>query len=1022
MMSLACISIRRPVAAGSCILMLVLFGLYAWNRIGIDAVPEEERPYVTVTAVYPGANPAEIETELAKELEDTVGTIDGVRSMNTRCMEDVCRITLEFERGRPLDDAAREIRDRIDRIRTELPPEVEPPVIAQYDPDVIPVATLMLTGDLPLDRIYDYADETLLKKFSSLPGVAEVRIIGGEPLELRITLDTEKLTAAGLTVNEVLTKLRESNLRLPVGRIRQGRQEVNVTYDSEFNGESEIGALEIGMFEKRRVYLRDVARITMESAEKRTLAFYDGEPGVMLKIIKKSEANTVQVVGAVDAAIDELERDRLLPSGMKLVHVRDSGTFARAAADNAWREIGLGIVAAVLILSFFLAGLRPAVIAAISISASMVMTFPVLELCGYSFNAFTLSALGISIGTLAANSFLVIAGALGCLKDGESPKSAAAIGTNRAGVPLAASTLAVIAIFVPIGLTLSSGGRHLAPFAVTAGAAALASLLVSFTLTPILAATWLRAGKSPEPGLPGAFRHARERGIEWVERGFGCSIEFVCRHRIPAALLGVVLFAGAVACFPMRTGVTFLPECDRGEFLIRLEFPSDYGLESTRERTLKVAELLRELPDVAAVSSVIGQIGQNAEGVNLAEITIITKPETGRSATLMEMREMLRRELRTLTDCRVTINIPSLSGEDTPSLELEITGENFDTLEKLAVHGTSVLKNNPAVRDADNSVRIGKPGIRIIPDRTAMQNLGISSSSVGTLLRGSIEGLRGGSCKVGSRSFDIRVKLDERTGYNQFPALPFRSEQGKPLRLGTVTELRSSVAPLRIDRSDRRRVVKLYGNPGESAGLEEIARAAENAIEPELPQGYRLAFAGTVREMRETYSGLIRAAGMALPLVYLLLAALLVSWRTPFLILPVLLPASAGVFAALWLAGIPLSVVGTLGSLAVVGFAAVATVLIVGESERKRAAGQAPGDAVSAAVKEKFRTILAMGFAAVLGMAPMAFWPGTGSELRASCAIPVIGGILGSMLFGLYLIPAFYVLFAGGKVTENGCR
>lgn len=261
------ISICKPVTVSSCILMLVLFGLTAWSRLGLEAFPETENSHVTVTAVYPGANPAEIESEVAGDLEDAVGAIDGVQAMHTACMENVCRITLEFEPGRSADAAAQDVRERIDRILPELPPGVEPPIVAKYDPDAAPVVALMLTGDLPLDKLYDFADETLRVKFSSLSGVAGVRIAGGEPLELRITLDTEALTAAGLTVNEVLTKLRESNLRLPVGRIRQDQQEVNVTYDSEFKSLDEIGALEIGMFEKRRVYLRDVAQITMESAE-----------------------------------------------------------------------------------------------------------------------------------------------------------------------------------------------------------------------------------------------------------------------------------------------------------------------------------------------------------------------------------------------------------------------------------------------------------------------------------------------------------------------------------------------------------------------------------------------------------------------------------------------------------------------------------------------------------------------------------------------------------------------------------
>ena len=997
-MSLERILNRKPVTVCSCIFILVVFGLSAWSKLGIEAVPETESPHVTVTVVYPGANPAEIESEVAKDLEDAVGAIDGVTAMNTACLENVCRIALKFEPGRSIDGAAQDVRERVDRILPELPPGAEPPVISKYNPEAAPVATLMLTGDQPLDKLYDYADETLSPKLSALSGVAEVRIAGGEPLELRITLDTEALTAAGLTVNDVLAKLRESNLRLPVGRIRQDRQEVNVTYDSEFKNPAEIGSLEIGIFEKRRVYLRDVARITMESAEKRTLAFYDGEPGVMLKIIKKTDANTVRVVDSVNAAIDELERDRGLPSGMRLVRVSNAGDFIRAAVENAWLTMGLGVVLAALGTFLFLRDVRKALAAAVSIPISLVVSLPVLELCGYTLNAFTLPALGISVGTLAACSIPVVR------RTGEHSGAAA----------VTVASVSIVALFVPIAMILAPAGRYLAPFAITAGAAALASLLVNVTLTPILAAT--------PPG--GNRKRETMQKTGRLERAFDRSLEFVCRHSGWTVLFGLALFIAGIVLLPERLGMTFLPECDRGGFQIRLEFPSDYNLESTRKETMRIEKRLRKLPGVEATSTVIGQLqgstGLNTEGVNLAEITVVAKPEAGRGSTPGEMREMFRHELRDLTDCRVTIQGSTPFEEPLSAFELELSGNDLDTLEALASQGVKALKAHAAARDIDSSVRTAKPGIRVIPERTAMQNLGISSSSIGTLLRGSIEGLKAGSGKIGSRTFDIRVKLDERAGYNQLPALPFRSKEGKPLRLGTVTELQRSAAPARIDRSDRQRVVKLYGNPAPGTAPGALADAAEAILVPQLPPGYGMTFTGAIREMREAFSGIGHAAGMAILLLYLLLAAIQGSWRAPFPVLAALPAALLGTLLALWLTGIPLSVTGLLGSMMVAGVALADAYLLVECAGRKRAAGLPPDEAMQLAAKETFRTILVTGCAALLGVAPMVFVPGTGAELRADCAVPVIGGIIGSTLLGLYLIPALYALLFRRRDAGNG--
>ena len=306
-------SVRRPIAMSCFLIMLVLFGINSWDQLGLDAFPNVEIPYVTVTTVYPGASPAEIEVDVAKRLEDAVGTIDGLKTMNTTCMENVCQITLEFQLGQSVDVAAQDVRERIDKIRKELPADIEQPEISKFDPNATPVITLMLTGDLPVDKLYDYADETLANRLSVISGVAEIQLSGGEPLELRVTLDKEKLTAAGITVSQVLSKLGEANIKVPVGRIRQGVQEINVTYDSEFKDFNDLGALEIGTREKRRIYLRDVAEITMESEEKRSLAFFDGGPGVVLKVVKKGEANAVRVIDGVRAAVDEINRDKLLP-------------------------------------------------------------------------------------------------------------------------------------------------------------------------------------------------------------------------------------------------------------------------------------------------------------------------------------------------------------------------------------------------------------------------------------------------------------------------------------------------------------------------------------------------------------------------------------------------------------------------------------------------------------------------------------------------------------------------------------
>ena len=310
----------------------------------------------------------------------------------------------------------------------------------------------MLTGDLPVDKLYDYADETLANRLSVISGVAEIQLSGGEPLELRVTLDKEKLTAAGITVSQVLSKLGEANIKVPVGRIRQGVQEINVTYDSEFKDFNDLGALEIGTREKRRIYLRDVAEITMESEEKRSLAFFDGEPGVVLKVVKKGEANAVRVIDGVRAAVDEINRDKLLPSGMNLVWVRDSGSYIRSSVDDAWSSIAIGILLTAVILFAFLHEARSTFIVVISMPVSIVVSFWAMDLCGFTFNIFTLLALGTSVGTLVTNSIVVIENIARHLERGEDPKTAADSGAAEVALPVFASAMTNVVVFGPIAM------------------------------------------------------------------------------------------------------------------------------------------------------------------------------------------------------------------------------------------------------------------------------------------------------------------------------------------------------------------------------------------------------------------------------------------------------------------------------------------------------------------------------------------------------------------------------------------
>ena len=1019
-MRLADFSIRRPVAMSCVVIALTLFGAISYPRLGLDAFPQVEVPYVTVTTVYPGAGPAELEVEVARKIEDAVGTVDGLKIMKTSCQENVCTILLEFGLGISVDTAAADVREKLDTIRNDLPPGAETPEILKFDPNAAAVITLMLTGDLPLDRIYDYADDELSRRLATIPGVAEVKISGGEPLELRISLDSAKLGACGLTAADVLKKLADTNLKLPVGRFRQGIQEVNVVYDSEFKSLAGVGALEIGTYRDRQIYLRDVADISMESEEKRSLAFFNGEPGVMLRIVKKGDANAVRVISAVEKEIARLEQERRLPGGLRIVRVRDSGAFIRASVTDAWSSIAAGIGLTALIILIFLRNRRSVLIVGIGMPVTIIIAFGAMRIAGFTLNAFTLLALGTSVGVLVTNSIVVLESTVRRLTGGAAPAQAAAAGAQEAAAPVGASALTNVAVFVPVALMTSLTGRFLIPFAITMTIVTLVSLFISFTLTPLLCARWLGGGRGNAP----AARSGRlEAWGRFLQNAFDRSLTAALRH--PAAV-SIAIFSGLIliaALLIPRVGVTFAPEDDQGELSVKLEFPTDCNLAAATDRALDVARRLRRLPEVlhtaTAVGEIQGTVGQVSKGVYLAEITVVVRPKSERTASLAQLRERLRGEFTQFSGGIITVNVPSPVGGSGQLLELEISGKDLATLEAIAGRTAAILKTRPEARDVDTAVRSDKPEISIQPRRPELQNLGISSRALGNMLRTSVDGLQAGTYKIGDRSFDVRVKIHDPSGYEALPALPFATADNKPLSIDTIARLRPSTVPVQISRTDRVRVARVFANPAPGVGLRDLAVLAADIARPQLPPGYHLRFGGQVTNMQEAYDDFLPTAVLAVVLTYLLIAAIMESCLKPLLILFTVPPAAAGVLIALRLAGLPLSIFGMLGFIMLIGIVVNNAILIM-DRLPATGAGLTPARAMRSAVLDRLRPIAMTSLAAVFGIVPLAFGSGIGSESRASCGMAVFGGLIASTLLTLYLVPALYVWFAGlGKPEKS---
>lgn len=1018
-MLLSNLSIRRPVAMTTVLLVLLLFGVLAYRNLGVDLMPQVDAPFVTVITVYPGAAPDEIESTVAKKIEDAVGTIDGINHVHSVCMESVCQTLIEFNLGLNVDFAAMDVREKIGLVRNDLPDAVEEPQILKYDVNAQPVVTLALVGSLSRDALFDYADHDLKDRLSRLEGVASVEITGGSKREVRVRLLRERLAARGLTSLDVVQAVSEGHVQIPVGDLKEGGQEFSITFDGEADRVEELGDLPLKAPDGQRLYLRDIATIAMEAQDLDTAAFLNGQPCISIKIIKKGDANAVRVVDHVREAVAKIHAE--LPGGMDLVWFRDDGDFVRASVNDAWSSILQGILLTAVILVLFLQDLRTALVAAISMPASIIVSSAGMGWFGYTLNMATLLAFGISVGILVTNSIMVIESIVTRIARHGDPVESVRLGTSEVADAVLASGLTNVIVFVPIALMKSMAGLLLAPFAVTMVIATLVSLFISFTLTPILTAFFLKRESR--------FNHRLERLLgPWqrtyarIESGYGASLRWLAPHPGFAVLiLLAVLVAGLVLIVP-RIGMDFTSIPDRGEIAVKLEYPSGFNLEETTRRAEAIAARFRARPEVQRSMTIVGKvqgiIGQVSEGHHLAEITLEFKPKTERKETLDQLRQMVRDELKDEPGCIYSAMVPLIGGSS-KMLELEISGNDLGTLNRIGTEAMQRMETLPQLTDVENSVRIGKPEIRVRPRRAVLHDLGAPAASLGLALRSDIEGLVAATYKAGDRSYDIRVSLAEEQGRAQVNALNVPGPEGRPLSLGTVATLREGNMPSQIVRAEKRRVVKLSSDLSPGSGLGTAGQAIHKAIDELLPAGYQINFINIFEKMVEAIDEFKLITFVAILLTYLLLAALLESWTQPFLILTTVPFAYLGLFAALAMTRMNMTILGLLGGVMLIGVVVNNAILIMDGVNQLRHTGAHRRDAILQASANKFRPIFMTSIAATLGMLPMALGRGLGSEIRANCGVGAVGGMIVSSILSLYFVPLLYMVMGKRDVKPH---
>ena len=1018
-MWLADTSVKRPVFATMIILALVVLGAVSYPEIGVDLLPKVDFPIVTVSTHLKGASPEVIDVDITDKIEGAVNTINGVKSITSSSTEGDSRVTVEFILERDIDLAVQDVREKVALIRNKLPQDIDEPRIAKVDPDATAVMWLNLSGQKTVRELSTYVDEVLKEQLQRINGVGDIQLGGLQLRQVRVWLDSGKLQAYGISANDVMVALQRQNVELPGGRIESLSKEYMVKVKGEFLNVRDFNDLVIAYDKGVPVRLRDVGKAEDGMEERRSIVRFNGIPAVGLGVQKQSGTNTVAVVDAVRAEIAKI--NQTLPPGMTLNIAIDQSTFIRRSIAEVQKHLILGSFFAVLAVFIFLRNIRTTLISAMALPISIISTFALIRAFGFTFNNMTMLALTLSVGLLIDDAIIVIENIYRHVEEGMAPREAATFATSEIGLAVMATTFAIVAIFLPVAFMKGMIGRFFLQFALTVVFSVLVSLLVSFTLTPMLASIFLKrvvlqrekpagrpAAKTPRHGLAEWF----ERGYKKLEGVYRHVLGFSLNHRGPMLIGALVIFGGSLYMTTFL-GKEFTPPEDQGQFLVRLEAPIDYSLEKADELFRPAEKLVRQMPEVRAVFYNQGQGGT----INRATMMTSLVPKSGRKKSQMDLKKEIRQKLSQFPGLKVSAEDFSMigGGQRQVPIQYSVRGSDLTAIQTYTKQIAGEFSKKPGIVDVDTSLEMGKPELKVFIDRDKAADLGVDISTIAQVIDLLISGETDVTTyKDESRGkrYDLRIRLNaaERRDPDDLKKLYVRSRDGRLVELGNMVRIQEGGGPSIINRVDRQRSITLFASL-EGIPLGQAMEELNGIAGKVLPADYLPKYRGQADTMQESFGYLLFAIILGVAMAYMVLAAQFESFVHPFTVLLAMPLSFIGAFSALLLTGNTLSIFSFIGLILLMGLVKKNGILLVDYTNVLRARGLSRREAILQAGPVRLRPILMTTFAMVFGMLPVALGMGEGSESRAPMGIAVIGGLLTSLFLTLVIVPAAYDLF-----------
>ena len=1010
---LAALCVKRPVFATVLILSLTVIGAFSFTRLGVDRFPKIDFPTITVTTVQPGAAPEQIETEITDKIEEAVNTISGIDDLRSISSEGVSQVIISFLLDKETDVAAQEVRDKVNGVLPRLPKTVQQPRVDKMDPDAAPVLSLALSAkSQPVKDITEYADKVLRRKIESVNGVGQVLILGGRQRQINVWLDADRLRGYNLTVTDVSRALQGQNIEIPGGRVDQGPTSVTLRTRGRVQTVAEFGDIVIREKNGHPVRIADVARVEDGEADPDTLANLDGASTVLLQVRRQSGTNTVEVVREVRDKVAELKA--ALPPGYDIRMVRDASDFIEAAIHNVEEHLVVGSILAAIVVLLFLTNLRSTIIAAIAIPTSIIATFGLLWYMGFTLNLMTMLALTLSVGIVIDDAIVVLENIYRFIEEKhENQLQAAVDATQEIGLAVLATTLSLVAIFVPVGFMGGIVGRFMKSFGLTMAFAILVSLLVSFTLTPMLSARWLKVKKH------GTDAHSSKdsRVFHAIDAFYTGMLEWAMSHRAIVSAIAVLVLLSSVPLF-MIANKNFMPQDDQSEFEVNLRAPEGTSLEATEVLTNRVANTVREkLPEVDYTLVTIA--GDPAHTRNIGTIYVRLKPMEQRARDQFVVMDVIRKQILPAFSANIRTSVQEVAvigggGSQNAAVQFVINGPDLKKLEVLGKQLVDRVKTIPGVVDIDTSLNTGKPELSVHVDRPKAADLGVQISDAAEALRLLVGGDQVTTFNDAGEQYEVhlRAKAENRSTQAAIAALAVPSTKLGSVTLENVADFEPGTSPTDINRQARQRQVTVFCNLLPSASQAAVQTAMLDEFNKLNTSGeYRGVLAGRSRELGRAAQNFVTAFMLSLVFMYLILAAQFESWLHPITILlslPLTLP-----FALLSIIVFrqSLNIFSALGLLVLFGVVKKNSILQIDHANQLKDTGMSTHDAIVQASRDRLRPILMTTFAFVAGMIPLIVSRGIGSGTNHAIGYVIFGGQSLALLLTLLVTPVAYSLF-----------